>query len=108
MNPHTWGKGDTRRIATRDVPEAVKALVDKRQNGRYCIACSGIAPRAMPAGRSELNPLELDHLQPHSKGGDNHHLNLRWLCRSHNRGRSNRKTTPVISKEQRRAARESQ
>ncbi len=26
----------------------------------------------------------LDHLQPLSQGGDNHFLNLRWLCQSHN------------------------
>ena len=34
--------------------------------------------------------LEIDHKQPLSKGGDNNHINLQWLCRAHNRGRGNR------------------
>ena len=32
----------------------------------------------------------IDHLQPLSKGGDNHWSNLRWLCASHNSARQAR------------------
>jgi len=35
-------------------------------------------------------PLEIDHKQPISLGGDNHWTNLQFLCRYHNRARGNR------------------
>ena len=35
-------------------------------------------------------PLEVDHVLPLSRGGDNMHANLTWRCRSHNRARGNR------------------
>lgn len=78
-----WGRGETRR--PRRWPGEVEALVTERQGGRFCPDCRtlGIVPPADV-------PLELDHLQPVSKGGDNSHANLRWACRSHNRGRGNR------------------
>lgn len=80
-----WGRGDRRRVATRDFPPAVVALVDERLRGRRCADCERLG-LTTPASV----PLELDHLQPLSKGGDNHHLNLRWSCRSHNRARRDR------------------
>lgn len=80
-----WGRGDTRRVATRDFPVAVVALVDERQGGRYCVEC-----RELELVTPDDVPLELDHLQALSRGGDNNHLNLRWACRSHNRARRER------------------
>ena len=84
MNAEQWGRGDSTRIATRDFPAAVVALVEERA-GRGCWWCK----------RAELEtpddePLELDHLQPLSQGGDNHHTNLVWSCRGHNRSKRNR------------------
>lgn len=67
------------------MPAEVLALVDERQGGRHCVYCRE-AGLVTPAGE----PLEIDHRQPLSKGGDNHHLNLQWACRSHNRGRRDR------------------
>lgn len=86
MNPRQWGRGDSRRLATRDIPPAVLALVDERQGGRYCVMCRELGVETPPD-----EPLQIDHLQPLSAGGDNHHLNLRWLCRAHNCGRGARK-----------------
>lgn len=85
MNPRQWGKGDTRRLSTRDFPPGVLALVDARQGGRFCEAC-----RELGIETPETVPLQIDHKQALSCGGDNHHLNLRWLCRSHNTGRGAR------------------
>jgi 5-methylcytosine-specific restriction endonuclease McrA len=79
MNPHTWGQGDHRRLATRDFPPGVLELVDKKQGGRFCVLC-----REQGLTTPADEPLVLDHLQPLSRGGDNHFLNLRWLCRGHN------------------------
>lgn len=86
MNPRQWGKGDCRRLATRDIPAAVLALVDDRQGGRFCVAC-----RQLGIATPDDEPLQIDHRQPLSQGGDNHHLNLQWLCRAHNQGRGARK-----------------
>jgi 5-methylcytosine-specific restriction endonuclease McrA len=80
-----WGKDDHRRIATRDLPGAVVALVDERLRGRRCVDCSTLG-----LVTPDDEPLELDHLKPLSNGGDNHHLNLTWRCRSHNRARGAR------------------
>ncbi len=85
MNPRQWGRGDARRLATRDYPPAVLALVDERQGGRLCVSCRELGV-VTPADE----PLQIDHIQPLSAGGDNHHLNLRWLCRAHNLGRGAR------------------
>lgn len=79
----------TRRIATRDFPPAVLAAVDRRQGGRYCVDCRELG-LVTPAGE----PLELDHLQPLSKGGTNDASNLAWKCRAHNRARGNRAGRP--------------
>ena len=79
MTPHQWGKGDTRRLSVRDVPRGVLALVDARQGGRFCVQC-----KTLGIETPDSEPLQLDHKQPLSQGGDNHHLNLQWLCRAHN------------------------
>lgn len=79
MNAEDWGRGDQRRIATRDVPEAVKALVDQKQGGRFCVDC-----RRNGLTTPDDEPLVLDHLQPLAYGGDNSWTNLAWRCRSHN------------------------
>lgn len=86
VDPLTWGRGDRRRVSTRDIPAGVLALVDARLGARACSACVDLGLELPP----EV-PLEIDHKQPLAAGGDNHHLNLRWLCRSHNRGRGKRK-----------------
>ncbi|HYE92711.1 MAG TPA: HNH endonuclease signature motif containing protein [Terriglobales bacterium] len=86
-----WGRGDQRRIATRDFPPEVLALVDERQGGRFCVACRDAA-LVTPEGE----PLEIDHRQPLSKGGDNAWTNLMWLCRAHNRGKCSRSFPPAI------------
>lgn len=85
MNAEDWGRGDSRRIKREDYPGEVLELVERRQGGRRCALCDeqGLTP---PADE----PLVLDHLQPLSQGGDNHHSNLRWLCRAHNAGRRDR------------------
>ncbi|MDC3379094.1 HNH endonuclease [Planctomycetota bacterium] len=80
-----WGRNDTRRIATRDFPTPVLALVDERQGGRFCEECRRQGLTTPPD-----EPLEIDHRQPLSEGGDNHWSNLRWLCRAHNRSKGKR------------------
>ena len=85
MTPAAWGRGDRRRLRLRDYPPAVLALVDERQGGRFCEDCARLG---LTAPASE--PLELDHRQALAAGGDNHHLNLRWTCRGHNRGKQHR------------------
>jgi len=91
-----WGRGYRARVTTAHFPAEVLALVDERLRGRFCVDCSALK-LTPPAGE----PLEVDHLQPLSKGGDSHHLNLTWRCRSHNRARGNRdapatpETTPL-------------
>jgi len=86
MNARQWGLGDRRRLPTRDFPQAVLALVEERQGGRFCVMC-----RQLKIETPEDQPLQIDHRQPLSEGGDNHHLNLQWLCRAHNSGRGARK-----------------
>lgn len=93
VDAYSWGRGDTRRLTTSDIPREVVALVDARLEGRYCVDC-----RAGDFVTPADVPLELDHLQPLSKGGDNHHLNLTWRCRSHNRGRAARRDAPTVPK----------
>ena len=75
-----WGRGNKERKIK--FPPQVIALVERRQGGKYCVMC-----RVLKIVTPEDIPLELDHKLPLSKGGDNNHLNLQWLCRSHNRGR---------------------
>lgn len=85
MNAEEWGRGDARRHKREDVPAGVLELVDLRQGGRFCVLC---CEQGLTTPADE--PLVLDHLQPLSRGGDNHHSNLRWLCRAHNSGRRDR------------------
>lgn len=85
MSAETWGRGDRRRLAVGEYPPEVLDLVDRRQGGRFCALCR---EQGLVTPEGEL--LVLDHLQPLSKGGDNHHSNIRWLCASHNAGRRDR------------------
>lgn len=80
-----WGQGDRRRLRLEEYPAGVLELVDRRQGGRFCVLC-----REQGLMTPKDEPLVLDHLQPLSRGGDNHPSNLRWLCRSHNSGRRDR------------------
>ncbi len=69
----------------REYPPEVLALVEKRQGGRFCEDCRTLGLVTPPDV-----PLEVDHRQPLAKGGDSHHLNLRFACKSHNAGRGMR------------------
>jgi ATP adenylyltransferase len=70
-------------IETEPVPESVRYEVLRRANGR-CALC----------GKSkDEEPLEVDHILPRSKGGPNEFHNLQALCRTCNRGKSNRDET---------------
>ena len=82
MNPYTWGRGDSRRVKTADVPDSVKRLVDARQGGRFCVHCKAQGLTTPPGVQ-----LQLDHIQELHRGGSNEHLNLRWLCSGHNYAR---------------------
>lgn len=97
-----WGRGDKRRLSVRDYPPAVVQLVDERLGGRRCVDCVALQ-LVTPASE----PLELDHLQALARGGDNHHLNLTWRCRSHNRAKIDKSAleTPELPAWHRRAVR---
>lgn len=81
-DPRQWGRGLTKRVP---IPAEVLALVEERMGGVYCEDC-----RALNLETPHDEPLEVDHRQPLAKGGDNHHLNLTWRCRSHNRHKKDR------------------
>lgn len=83
-------EGGAGRIATRDVPAAVLALVDERQGGRFCREC-----RHHKIETPADEPLELDHIRPLSRGGKTKWNNMQWLCRGHNRGKGARTTAPT-------------
>lgn len=85
MSAEAWGRGDRRRIATRDFPAAVVALIVEREGGRACVWCKR---EGLVTPKDE--PIELDHLVPLAKGGDNHHSNLAFSCRAHNRSKRDR------------------
>ena len=82
---YTWGRGDTRRLCTRDIPAEVVELVTEQQGGRFCAAC-----RQQDLTTPANEPLQLDHMRPLATGGDNSYRNLRWLCRGHNLARGAR------------------
>lgn len=77
-----WGRGDRSRIPSSAFPAAVLALVEERVGHRSCVDCDalGLVPPAE-------EPIEVDHVQALARGGDNHHLNLTFRCRSHNRSK---------------------
>lgn len=88
---YAWGRGNKARIDHRDYPGEVLALVTERMGGVHCEDC-----RALKLVTPPDVPMEIDHKQPLASGGDNHHLNLRWSCRSHNRGRAGRPITDPV------------
>ena len=70
-------------IEVDPVRESVRYEVLRRANGK-CELC----------GKSkDEEPLEVDHIVPRSKGGTNDVNNLQGLCRTCNRGKSNRDAT---------------
>ena len=91
MNWANWGRHKRKRIKDSEIPRAVKALVEHRQGGWFCVMCKELRIVTPPDV-----PLELDHKLPLSKGGTYNHLNLQVLCRSHNRGRGARGLKPFL------------
>lgn len=83
-----WGRGVRDRVT---IPAAVRALVVERQGGEFCVSC-----RALELVTPADVPFELDHKQSLHLGGDNHHLNLELLCRSHNRSKADRAPGGVL------------
>jgi hypothetical protein len=89
-----WGRAPkgrrAPRIATRDFPAEVLALVYARLGHRTCVDC-------LELGCDDERPddvqLQVDHMQPLARGGDNHHLNLTIRCADHNRSKSDRSAT---------------
>jgi 5-methylcytosine-specific restriction endonuclease McrA len=81
----SWGKGNKTRITSADFPPGVLRLVEERLGHRSCVECRelGLVP---PANE----PIEVDHLQALARGGTNHHQNLTFRCRSHNRAKGDR------------------
>jgi 5-methylcytosine-specific restriction endonuclease McrA len=68
---------------TRYIPPAIRVEVIQR-DGRRCCIC----------GRSSSSPgveLEVDHIIPFAKGGNNHLDNLQTLCKDCNRGKGSRR-----------------
>lgn len=82
--PWTWGRGVQRRVALKELPREVLALLYRR-DGQGCAACTrlGLTP---PLDE----PLEVDHKRPIVSGGDSHWNNLQVLCRFHNRSKGSR------------------
>jgi len=78
-----WGRGNYKRL--KEFPQGVLDLVRRRQGHWTCVFC-----RELGIQTPDDVPIEVDHKLPLSRGGDNNHLNLQTLCRSHNRGRGNR------------------
>ena len=72
----TW---QHRLLETDPVPESTRYEVLKRD--RRCVLCGATSREAR---------LEVDHIQPRSKGGKNSMDNLQVLCGRCNRGKSNR------------------
>lgn len=67
-------------MARKNIPKSVRFEVFKRDSFT-CQYCGRPAPDAL---------LEIDHIVPVSKGGDNSLLNLITSCRDCNRGKTNR------------------
>lgn len=70
----------TLEVKSRYIPKAVKNRVWKRDDGK----CTYMDPES---GRrcESMHGIQLDHIQPYSKGGKNSVENLRLRCGAHNR-----------------------
>ena len=66
-------------MRTRHIPQAIRDEVFVRDGGRCTFV--GIDGRRC----EETWNLEIDHIIPYAKGGDNSPENLRLLCAKHNR-----------------------
>lgn len=80
-----WGRHVRERV---EIPDEVLALVEERMRGVYCVACRELGLVTPPHVA-----LQIDHIQALAAGGDNHHLNLQWLCEDHNKAKSARPVT---------------
>ncbi len=73
------GKKRTGAARTRHIPQAVRDEVFVRDGGM----CTFVSTDGKRCG--ETRNLEIDHIIPYAKGGDNSPENLRLLCAQHNR-----------------------
>ena len=108
------GPGKRLRPHANSVHAALRAFVFRR-DGFCCVRCGWESPAPMPDydGRSipaltaerarsrwvtipTLNYLEVDHVQPRSRGGSNHPDNLQSLCRRCNSGKCDRPTRMAV------------
>jgi len=69
---------------SRYIPKSVRDKVYARDRGR----CTFVAPGGKRCGSTW--DLQIDHIVPFAKGGDNSPSNLRLLCAKHNRLEANR------------------
>lgn len=85
-----WGRGNRRRITSADFPAEVLALVAARLGHRSCVDCLELG---CDGERPADVLIQVDHLQPLARRGDNHHLNLTFRCEDHNRAKSDKSAT---------------
>ena len=71
------GKSETE--ASRYIPRKVRDEVHARDKGR----CTYVSPGGRRCGST--HDLQIDHIVPFARGGDNSLSNLRLLCGKHNR-----------------------
>lgn len=71
----------------KNIPDKIRLQVLKRDNFT-CKSC-GKSPAFHPELQIDVIKLEIDHFNPHSKGGSNNLDNLQTLCIQCNRGKGN-------------------
>jgi hypothetical protein len=81
----------------KGIPAKIRLEVLKRDNFT-CVSC-GKSPALYPELEIDaVIKLEIDHVQPHSKGGENLLENLQTLCLLCNRGKGNDETLNLTVK----------